>query len=136
MRPNDVMIDDWLLFTDPDAGETSPVQIEKDDIGFDGDGFWKLFTPIPITPEILHANGFIQNGYMCRFYHNLADFDNHAVLEYNLKFSILDIKHMKNRAWTAKLNMDVQFVHELQHAFRLVGLEYLANNFKVEGGTQ
>ena len=58
MRPNEVMIGDWLWFTDPDTQETAPVQIEKDDIGYDGVGFWKLFTPIPITAEILTANGF------------------------------------------------------------------------------
>lgn len=90
--------------------------------------------PIPITAEILEANGFIKTGYLCRCVHNLADFDNHAQLDYNLKFSTFEIKRMKNRAWTAKIYMDAHYVHELQHALRLAGLDDLADSFVIEKG--
>ena len=136
MKPNEVMIGDWLWFTDPDTQETDPVKIEKDDIGYDGDGFWQLFNPIQITPEILETNGFIKSGYMCRCCHNLADFDNHAQLDYNLKFSTFEIKRMKNRAWTAKIYIDAHYVHELQHALRLADLNDMADNFIIEKGGQ
>ena len=48
MKANKVMIGDWMWFTDPDTQETDPVKIEKEDIGYDGDDFWQLFTPIQI----------------------------------------------------------------------------------------
>ena len=137
MKHNEVMIGDWVRFTDPDTDETELIRVATDDIGYDSEAFWQCFSPIEITAEILGANGFIKTGYMCRCVHNLADFDNHAQLDYNLKFSTFEIKRMKNRAWTAKIYIDAHYVHELQHALRLAGLDDLADNFIIEkGGTQ
>lgn len=134
MKANELMIGDWLRFTDSDTNKTELSQISAEYIAFDSKKFWQRFSPIEITAEILEANGFIKTGYMCRCVHNLADFDNHAQLDYNLKFSTFEIKRMKNRGWTAKLYIEAQYVHELQHALRLAGLSDLADNFKVEEG--
>ena len=137
MKNNEVMIGDWLRFTDPNnTEETEFSQITTEIIGFDSPKYWRCFSPVEITPEILEANGFIKSGYMCRCCHNLADFDNHAQLDYNLKFSTFEIKRMKNRAWTAKIYIDAHYVHELQHALRLADLNDMADNFKIEKGGQ
>ena len=115
MKHNEVMIGDWVRFTDPDTDETELIRVATDDIGYDSEAFWQCFSPIEITAEILGANGFIKTGYMCRCVHN----------------------RMKNRAWTAKIYIDAHYVHELQHALRLAGLDDLADNFIIEkGGTQ
>ena len=141
MKPNELMIGDWVI----DAGITSRTvykRINRTDERSNNcvaDDYKVILgeagiKPIPITPEILEANGFIKTGYMCRCCHNLADFDNHAQLDYNLKFSTFEIKRMKNRAWTAKIYIDAHYVHELQHALRLAGLNDLADNFVIEKG--
>lgn len=133
MKANELMIGDWVMFQDQDTNETEMHQIEQADFTA-SDRFFDRFSPIEITPEILEANWFIKSGYMCRCCHNLADFDNHAQLDYCLKFSTFEIKRMKNRAWTAKIYIDAHYVHELQHALRLAGLNDLADNFIIKKG--
>lgn len=133
MKPNELMIDDWVEY----GQYITTVRHLSDKIVLSGCvGRLDEVRPVPITPEILEANGFIKSGYMCRCCHNLADFDNHAQLDYNLKFSTFEIKRMKNRAWSAKIYIDAHYVHELQHALRLADLNDMADNFKIEKGGQ
>lgn len=129
MRPNEVMIGDWLWFTDPDTQETAPVQIEKDDIGYDGVGFWKLFTPIPITAEILTANGFEkkENHSGCHYANYIEHSPVYAEQTIGDQWEI-DIYQ------NGKIEMCVRYVHELQHILRLQGLTDFADQFKVKGG--
>lgn len=73
--------------------------------------------PIPLTPEILKANGFV--------------FDN-VEYEYVLEgfpSVIIDV-HSACIYWQGHL-LRFFSVHELQHALRLCGLTELADNFKV-----
>ena len=141
MKANEVMIGDWVepnqckvptTYTRVEMIMTDGVHMEEAERQFD----FEELHPIHVTKEILEANGFIKSGYMCRCVYNLADFDNHAQLDYNLKFSTFEIKRMKNRGWTAKLYIEAQYVHELQHALRLAGLSDLADNFVIEKGGQ
>lgn len=83
--------------------------------------------PIPLTEEILKANGWNKNGayndYILR-----GDIDD--FIGYNA-----DNKHVRINidGWNAKQEVYVSanFVHELQHALRLCGLNDFADNFKV-----
>lgn len=94
--------------------------------------------PIPLTAEILHKNGFSieKGGYIMTlaientFTMNLDD-------EYGQhKWSII----ITNGPWNIKIkvfgmlaiSIVIHFVHELQHALRLVGLNKMADNLKVE----
>lgn len=124
MKSNELMLGDIIL---KDGQPGRVIELYGGEVA-------DCYAPVFITPEILEANGFIKTGYMCRCVHNLADFDNHAQLDYNLKFSTFEIKRMKNRAWTAKIYIDAHYVHELQHALRLAGLNDLADNFVIEKG--
>ncbi len=128
MRPDEVMIGDWLLFTDPDTGETGPAQIDKDDIGFDNEEFWDLFKPIPITPETLEDNGFVKTE---RNYHILqfgeVIFGRSPTGEY-----YADGRGPYN--FIKIYNLYLKYVHELQHALILAGLYDLAINFKIKEG--
>ena len=139
MKPNEVMIGDWVkpnqckvptTYTRVAMIMTDGVYMEEAERRFD----FEELHPITVTKEILEANGFIKSGYMCRCCHNLADFDNHAQLDYNLKFSTFEIKRMKNREWTAKIYIDAHYVHELQHLLRVAGLNDMADNFKIKEG--
>ena len=95
------------------------------------------FEPIPLTPEILEKNGWIQCKYeTCK-----------SLYEYKgLHLRHTMIKRSNGR-WVANvdgivekfpdeythsfLRINVFYVHELQHALRLCGLDELADNFKI-----
>ena len=137
MKTNELMRADWVSVTG--AGPAQVAMIDRYHVVTTLARYLvdaRKLEPIEITPEILEANGFIKSGYMCRCCHNLADFDNHAQLDYNLKFSTFEIKRMKNRAWAAKIYIDAHYVHELQHALRLADLNDMADNFIIEKGGQ
>lgn len=104
-----------------------------DKCGYNGmriiDGLEYLFiTPIPITSKILHDIGFSEH----------KDFDGHStflnetelhdlsVWEQDYKWRIL-IQQGSN----ASVSIGVRYVHELQHAMRLVGLTEMADGFKL-----
>lgn len=80
--------------------------------------------PIPITEEILKMNGIPTNGDT-----HLFDTDRNYYLELQWEDGKL--------WWTINLAeyciMPFAYVHELQHALRLCGLNELADNFKVGG---
>lgn len=75
--------------------------------------------PIPLTSEILEKNGWKETEY----WHEYKD-DN-TIIQYSLSniwgiINGVEIEHFK-----------CEYVHQLQHLFRLCGLDELADNFKV-----
>lgn len=89
--------------------------------------------PIPLTEEILKANA---DGGSCSFdeFRSLYHLKNNGYhREISISFDktwhvpFVEITGMGHA--TIKINM--QYVHELQHALRLCGLNDLADNFKV-----
>lgn len=75
--------------------------------------------PIPLTEEILKANGRIYNGGFAKY-----------LLNENLNVSY----DFSSRRFVFGCNRieKIKYVHELQHALRLCGLNELADNLKVE----
>lgn len=69
--------------------------------------------PINLTEEILKANG-------------IDIFDN---CDLSLPLYTMGIKVIERGVY---IKMQFKFVHELQHALRLCGLDELADNFKIE----
>lgn len=138
MRPNEVMIGDWVRFTDPDTNETELHRISQED--FSGnDKFWDCFSSIEITPEILEANGFEkhkehwdENPFYLRWFSEIDGLDVHFsfYLDYATGTKFLFFQN-------EGLPKPVRFVHQLQNALRVMGLDDLADNFIIEkGGTQ
>ena len=118
MKHNEVMIGDWVKFTDPDTDETELIRVATDDIGYDSEEFWQCFSPIEITPEILEANDIRH-----------ADF----VIRYEIYAGYIGIELCDgNRISVERITK----VHELQHVMKLIGLNDLAVNFKLEKGGQ
>jgi len=72
----------------------------------------KLY-PIELTPEILEKN--IKVYYLCSY---CLSTEESAINGYVLKVGVNCI-------------IGINYVHELQHALRLCGLQELANNFKI-----
>ena len=80
--------------------------------------------PIPLTPEILEKNGFIKVNSQ-RYDYGYPDTD--CYVKVNPKKNMI---HMNGRNANSNLYSH-SFVHELQRALRLCGLDELANNFKL-----
>ena len=91
--------------------------------------------PIPLTPEILEKNGF-ERGVVIpsKFYRNI---DNERLIFcphsscYDLGYvhwnesNDVDIMHR------LEVQQPIMYIHQMQHALRLFGLDELADNFKV-----
>lgn len=82
--------------------------------------------PIPLTAEILKANGFMVRG--DEYYRSLNQrscvgirFYDHAVIDIEYNYSY----HMD------RVHLNADYVHELQHALRLCGISELADSIKV-----
>ena len=81
-------------------------------------------SPIPLTPEILEKNGFIKVNSQ-RYDYGYPDTD--CYVKVNPKKNMI---HVNGRNANSNLYSH-SFVHELQRALRLCGLDELADNFKI-----
>ena len=80
--------------------------------------------PIPLTPEILEKNGFTKVNSQ-RYDYGYPDTD--CYVKVNPKKNMI---HVSGRNANSNLYSH-SFVHELQRALRLCGLDEIADNFKV-----
>lgn len=87
-------------------------------------GRWaKDLKPIPLSEEILKVNGWEKNKFSSAYI-------NHGVPS-RIDIGVSDI--WLDHEWDDYYNaFSFQYVHQLQHALRLCGLNELADNFKVE----
>lgn len=89
---------------------------------------------IPITPEILENNGFEMFKYdgwvhYYRIFGNSAiPFVLHSMIGGEMLSQEVDIF---STSTDTNCGIEINYVHELQHALRLCGLNKLAENFKV-----
>lgn len=78
--------------------------------------------PIPLTPEILEKNGFKEISCGTSYVYGLTD-DYYTIAIDELSDSIWRVEYL-NREFNLPLCRNtVSFVHELQHALRLYGIE-------------
>lgn len=102
------MIGDWVLLN----GEPKQVQeLLYDSITFDCFPHdYDDVAPIPLTHEILEKNGF-------------ENYKNSGILEYYKRDDVKFEKH-QGIIWTPKNQITgIEYVHELQHALKLCGIE-------------
>lgn len=82
--------------------------------------------PIPLTPEILEKNGFVENRGVTswKFETDREDLiDIYGVKDYHLSINIEDT-HGSGKGYRWMLNnLTIFYVHQLQHALRLCGIE-------------
>ena len=136
MKERDLMIGDLVTYTGDDEG---PITASIEGINEDSDfGVEILGTceriediePIPLTAEILEKNGFESrdNFYEITFQTNKIDNSIFRIAEFeksgNWFFGFFDFPNLIE-------NFRINYVHELQHALRLCGLNELADNFKI-----
>lgn len=84
--------------------------------------------PIPITPEILKKNGW--NGDYSSTYPKFDSFRDGD--DGCLEISVFEDGEIRATINLCEYDLfQIKYVHELQHALRLFGLNELADNFKV-----
>ena len=102
LRSNELMIGDWVY------KDNTPVQIlalnlfvgkEHEDI-----------KPIPLTPEILEKNGFVEQAFIQNSIWSISGFS-------------LECHFTTWEYYWANGDVTIGYVHELQHALRLCGIE-------------
>lgn len=121
MKATELMIGDWVCY-DGDVEYSCPIKIEgmdvscdfcitsdRDDVGFGG------VMPIPLTAEILEKNGWVFNDVP---FIDGWEFMGITICDWSISCGI-------------NISMNVRYVHELQHALRLCGMNELADNFKI-----
>ena len=134
MKPTDLMIGDWVYC----YGKPTKIAILTNGkvIGTEiGDG---VITPIPLTPEILEKNGWNLDTVLQCYTSTPLWLYGEGIINLLLQFpakqsagslEIFDnqkIRSLSDFTWKDRL-----YIHELQHALRLCGLNKLADNFKV-----
>ena len=132
MKLTDLAILDWVLINNTphriQAIDSIDAEILADDdlyyVGEDRCHSEDKIEGIPITPEILENNGFIKVNSQ-RYDYGYPDTD--CYVKVNPKKNMI---HVNGRNANSNLYSH-SFVHELQRALRLCGLNELADNFKV-----
>lgn len=132
MKLTDLAILDWVLINNTphkiQAIDSIDAEILADDelyyVGEDRYRSEDKIEGIPITPEILENNGFIKVNSQ-RYDYGYPDTD--CYVKVNPKKNMI---HVNGRNANSNLYSH-SFVHELQRALRLCGLNELADNFKV-----
>lgn len=130
MKAKELMQFDWVCLED----DPTPRQVDFIRTGEVGLYYNRIATPpnikpIPLTPEILEKNGFKlkEKGVL---YTEYVSGDEHSIIEFGFyKESIHDIDTVLNCELGFVGGLDrihhchVKYVHELQHALRLCGIE-------------
>ena len=140
MKANELMIGDWVDFYHPHEPEKKIVTRHRVTETFEC-GLVELnnhpnpvhadhIEPVKITPEILEKNGwkheFDKKDYMVKY--NLGEEGKNcwmmwAIKEHNLDIQRqdenLDVYNLK----VSKVSIPCDYVHQLQHALRLCGIE-------------
>lgn len=124
MRADQLMIGDWVrMFYPFDMDiDRRPEKIRMLEKGIKVD-----CEPIPLTAEILVKNGFVEDREIkCYTYEEEKTLK--RLIQFFTHFGDFDC-HIVSKNFDA--DMRLSYVHELQHALRLCGLNELADNFKV-----
>lgn len=140
ITPKDLMIGDWV--SGPIDSDVN-WKWEADDFTYIDEVY-----PVLLTEEILLKNGFEKT---VEEHKNTGKARKPNRVHYKTRFTLIQnpdtpmvnfisvctigkttIKyHSKNGEWIKGINLRIKYVHELQHALRLCGMNDLADNFKV-----
>lgn len=143
MKLTDLAILDWVLINNTphkiQAIDSIDAEILADDelyyVGEDRCHSEDKIEPIPLTPEILEKNGF-ERGVMIpsKFYRNI---DNERLMFcsygscYGLEYVHWNESNDADIMHRLEVQQPIMYIHQMQHALRLFGLDQLADNFKL-----
>ena len=126
MKATDLMIGDWVIAYGKKTQVVWVGNIHKLAVrGFPSEFYEDEIEPIPLTPEILEKNGFTKStpppGIHAKCYEldNKKDKYNLTIADYNkYKRLLLNVDSEDSECF----NIKCEYVHELQHAFRMCGI--------------
>lgn len=143
MKLTDLAILDWVLINNTphkiQAIDSIDAEILADDelyyVGEDRCHSEDKIEGIPLTPEILEKNGF-ERGVITpsKFYRNI---DNERLMFcsygscYGLGYVHWNESNDADIMHRLEVQQPIMYIHQMQHALRLFGLDQLADNFKV-----
>lgn len=127
--PEDLMVGDWVLLFDE-----TPVRVDcvgnievyltepRGQHELDWHVTYEHIKPIPLTPEILEKNGFVLS--------EKSSSKPYQIRENSVYISVIVYKGRLNARYHERSNkpmnamqIDCNYVHELQHALRLCGID-------------
>ena len=143
MKLTDLAIGDLILINNTphkiQAIDSIDAEILADDdlyyVGEDRCHSEDKIEPIPLTPEILEKNGF-ERGVVIpsNFYRNIDNerliFSPHSSC-YGLGYVHWNESNDADIMHRLEVQQPIMYIHQMQHALRLFGLDELADNFKV-----
>ena len=125
MKAKELMTGDWVCLED----DPKPRQVDFIRTGEVGLYWNKIVTPpyikpIPITPEILEKNGFKGDGYAILILDEQTYLD-YYYYEHRLRKHWCGVDEWENHSKVNDITFkcNCYYVHELQHALRLCGIE-------------
>lgn len=127
MKVNELMIGDRVMHTDK---QLYIAGIYGERVYDDDNNVYRIesITPIPLTIEILKKNGW--NGDYSSTYPLFDGFQDDG--DGYLEISVFEDGEIRATINLCEYDLfPIKYVHELQHALRLCGLNDLADNFKV-----
>ena len=139
MKANELMIGDWVgrVFDDKRIDYRQVDWIRTGEIGMRYQKVWAIgcIEPIPLTAEILEKNGFERSVVIpSNFYRNIDNerliFSPHSSC-YGLGYVHWDESNDADIMHRLEVQQPIMYIHQMQHALRLFGLDELADNFKV-----
>lgn len=128
MKASELMIGDWVLDFDDETVKVASISNEEIRLSQPNGHLYLVSSPkpIPLTEEILKANGWV---------FRLNDGEYCSPIDISYKEPLrLQIGEDGNAFWWVVgtiIIVPVNYVHELQQALRLCGLNELADNIKV-----
>lgn len=120
MKPEEIMIGDWLLCPDNMQRQVRYLQVRPSVIGIGGSSYDEdEIQPIPITPEILVKNGF-ETHIPKECYLLSTDYYDLYIARYT--DGLWEVVYSDCEFNFEDWRMYVSYTHELQHALRLCGI--------------
>ena len=125
MKANELMIGDWVQGFLPDTNSKVVGILNDIQIAIIGGGAYMELDvddlqPIPLTPEILEKNGFVLSKESSRKPYQLRD---NSIYVSVIKGRLNARYYEKFGKPINAMQIDCNYVHELQHALRLCGIE-------------
>ena len=123
MKATELMVGDWVLMKDKPYKVASLSSIENLELESDKYIFHCLkdeIVPVPLTPEILEQNGFVKQAYDGWL---ISEDNGRGLIEYRTDYfdGLLRIDYAEEPF--SKLTIKVKYLHELQHALILCGID-------------
>lgn len=128
LQATELMHNDWYSGLNA-SNERDSFQFDIYDLEFWGDCEPQ---PIPLTPEILKANGFEDDRNDCVGTRIKTSTGTNIDIVYHQKGKILSVIEWIGEIQVPRFCNIVRYVHKYQHALRLCGFSALADNFKIK----